>query len=304
MKVVFLSFYCSIGRRSEELWVRLSLLASSPLLGRKLIKLLCDRFHLCFGKQTSFSVCSVIWKLFPLPMIVERLSSRWKNSLGEICCANKCALWHTRRYKPSSHQNLWWFLHEKPLDARDLLVCRLPTGKFWREMSAGKWTFFSVGFEKWGNQLTQKYSGLKPGIRVCVAPTSCKYWKKTSSSSRLRMPSSRVSMTLLACSASSSDVACCSFVFSSLNLSNKPISSACSSNSLREKEKKTSVNQSRFAGKSRQDKLGSTRQCEKWFEMATFDLEPFRLEKLQRSSTWKGAGRSNGNGCWVCRGFW
>lgn len=41
---------------------------------------------------------------------------------------------------------------------------------------------------------------------------------------------------LTACSASSSDVACCSFVFSSLNLSNKPISSACSSNSLREKK--------------------------------------------------------------------
>lgn len=47
---------------------------------------------------------------------------------------------------------------------------------------------------------------------------------------------------LTACSASSSDVACCSFVFSSLNLSNKPISSACSSNSLREEEKRRLIN--------------------------------------------------------------
>lgn len=84
--------------------------------------------------------------------------------------------------------------------------------------------------------LTQKCSAVKPGILLCEAPTSCKYWKKTSSSSRLRIPSSSVSMTLLACSASSSDVACCSFVFSSLNFSNKPISSACSSNSLEEEE--------------------------------------------------------------------
>lgn len=80
--------------------------------------------------------------------------------------------------------------------------------------------------------LTQKYSALKPGIRVCDAPTWCKYSKNVSKSSKLLMPSSNVSITLLACSANSSDDACSSLVFSSLNLLNSPNSSPCSSNSL------------------------------------------------------------------------
>lgn len=85
---------------------------------------------------------------------------------------------------------------------------------------------------KYSRVLTQKYSALKPGIRVCDAPTWCKYSKNVSKSSKLRIPSSNVSITLLACSPNSSDDACCSLVFNSLNLLNKPNSSPCSSNSL------------------------------------------------------------------------
>lgn len=83
-------------------------------------------------------------------------------------------------------------------------------------------------------QLTQNRSAWKPGIRECEAPMSCKYWKKTSSSSRDRIPSSIVSITLFACAASSSEVACSSLVFSSLNFVNMPNKPAFSSKSLQE----------------------------------------------------------------------
>uniref|UniRef100_A0A2M4C5W5 Putative secreted protein n=1 Tax=Anopheles marajoara TaxID=58244 RepID=A0A2M4C5W5_9DIPT len=56
--------------------------------------------------------------------------------------------------------------------------------------------------------------------------------KNVSRSSSPRMPSSSVFITLLACSCSSSEVACSSFVFSSRNLENMFNRSACSSNSL------------------------------------------------------------------------
>lgn len=52
------------------------------------------------------------------------------------------------------------------------------------------------------------------------------------------MPSSSDSITFVACSASSSDVACCSFVFNSWNLSNNVNSSAFPSNNLQENGKK------------------------------------------------------------------
>lgn len=86
----------------------------------------------------------------------------------------------------------------------------------------------------WENfvKLTQKWSDLKPGILVCDEPTWWINSKNVSRSSRPRMPSSRVVITLLACSASSSEVACCSLVFSSWNLANMLSRSACSSNSL------------------------------------------------------------------------
>uniref|UniRef100_A0A2M4B3Q0 Putative secreted protein n=1 Tax=Anopheles triannulatus TaxID=58253 RepID=A0A2M4B3Q0_9DIPT len=56
--------------------------------------------------------------------------------------------------------------------------------------------------------------------------------KNVSRSSSPRMPSSSVFITLFACSCSSSEVACSSFVFSSRNLENMFNRSACSSNSL------------------------------------------------------------------------
>uniref|UniRef100_A0A182JCC7 Uncharacterized protein n=1 Tax=Anopheles atroparvus TaxID=41427 RepID=A0A182JCC7_ANOAO len=56
--------------------------------------------------------------------------------------------------------------------------------------------------------------------------------KNVSRSSNPRMPSSSVFITLFACSCSSSEVACSSLVFSSLNLANMFNRSACSSNSL------------------------------------------------------------------------
>lgn len=82
-------------------------------------------------------------------------------------------------------------------------------------------------------RLTQKYSALKPLILVWEPPTWWRYSKNVSRSSNPRMPSSSVDMTLLACSANSSDVACSSFVLSSWNFVNSFRSSACSSNNLK-----------------------------------------------------------------------
>lgn len=81
-------------------------------------------------------------------------------------------------------------------------------------------------------KLTQKYSDLNSGIRVCDAPTWCRKSKNASSSSRPRIPSSSVSITLFACSANSSDDACCSLVLSSRKRENSSNNSECSSNSL------------------------------------------------------------------------
>lgn len=80
--------------------------------------------------------------------------------------------------------------------------------------------------------LTQKYSTLNPGIFLWLAPIWCKNSKKASRSSNPLMPSSSVCITLLACSASSIELACSSLVFSSLNFSNMFSRSLCSSNSL------------------------------------------------------------------------
>lgn len=81
--------------------------------------------------------------------------------------------------------------------------------------------------------LTQKRSDLKPGILRWEAPVWWRYWKNPSRSSISRMASSTVFMTLVACSCSSSLVACCSFVFSSLNLSKRLRSSSFCSNNLK-----------------------------------------------------------------------
>lgn len=81
--------------------------------------------------------------------------------------------------------------------------------------------------------LTQKYCRLKPGIFVWEAPTSWRYVKNASMSSRPLIPSSRVDMTVFACSASSILVDCCSFVFKSRNFVNIFNNSAFSSNNLK-----------------------------------------------------------------------
>lgn len=83
--------------------------------------------------------------------------------------------------------------------------------------------------------LTQKYCRLKPGILVWEAPTSWRYVRNVSMSSRLLIPSSRVDMTVFACSANSMLVDCCSFVFRSRNFVNMFNNSAFSSNNLEAK---------------------------------------------------------------------
>lgn len=83
--------------------------------------------------------------------------------------------------------------------------------------------------------LTQKYSTLNPGILLWLAPTWCIQPKKLSRSSRPLIPSSKVFITLLACSASSMELICSSFVRHWRNFSNMFSRSWFSSNNLGKK---------------------------------------------------------------------
>lgn len=87
--------------------------------------------------------------------------------------------------------------------------------------------------------LTQKYSTLNPGIFRWLAPIWCMYWKKLSRSSRPLIPSSRVFITLFACSASSIELICSSFVLHWRNFSNIFSKSWFSSNNLVIQKKQT-----------------------------------------------------------------